>query len=246
MFFYLFSSINLDVKFYQKIYLKMNKSSITNLTSLLLLIIGYFSPIYSEIIIITAAFALSGGVTNWLAIHMLFEKVPFLYGSGVIPNRFEDFKIGIKNLIIDEFFNKEHIENFFKENQNNSPAAAINDKIDFNQIFESLIEAIIESPLGSMLGMIGGREALEPLREPVIEKLKNIVNELADNSGDIKGDFAQNLISKIEPIIDKRLDSLTPKMVKDIIQKMIKKHLGWLVVWGGVLGGLIGLVFSFF
>ena len=49
-------------------------------------------------------FALSGGLTNWLAIHMLFEKVPLLYGSGVIPNRFEDFKNGIKNLIMNEFF----------------------------------------------------------------------------------------------------------------------------------------------
>ena len=40
-------------------------------------------------------FALSGGLTNWLAIHMLFERIPFLYGSGVIPERFEDFKQGI-------------------------------------------------------------------------------------------------------------------------------------------------------
>ena len=40
-------------------------------------------------------FALSGGITNWIAIHMLFEKIPF-YGSGVIPKRFEEFKTGIK------------------------------------------------------------------------------------------------------------------------------------------------------
>ena len=31
--------------------------------------------------------------------HMLFEKVPGLYGSGVIPARFEDFKI--KALYVD-------------------------------------------------------------------------------------------------------------------------------------------------
>ena len=33
---------------------------------------------------------------------MLFEKIPFLYGSGVILDRFEDIKIGIRNLIIEE------------------------------------------------------------------------------------------------------------------------------------------------
>ena len=57
--------------------------------------------------------ALSGGVTNWLAVHMLFEKVPLLYGSGVIPHRFEEFKAGIKQLIVQEFFTREHIERLF-------------------------------------------------------------------------------------------------------------------------------------
>ena len=63
-----------------------------------------FSPLYSTEIFMAGLFALSGGLTNWLAIYMLFEKVPLLYGSGVIPNRFEEFKNGIKNLIMNEFF----------------------------------------------------------------------------------------------------------------------------------------------
>jgi len=44
----------------------------------------------------TGVFALSGSVTNWIAVHMLFDKVPFLYGSGVILDRFEDIKLGLK------------------------------------------------------------------------------------------------------------------------------------------------------
>lgn len=223
----------------------MNKSLITNLISLLLVVVGCFSPIYGDTIFIVGMFALSGSVTNWIAIYMLFEKVPFLYGSGVIPNRFEDFKVGIKNLIIDEFFNKKHIEQFFKNNSQSLSADAINSKIDFNKIFEGLTEAIEESQLGSMLAMFGGKEALSPLREPITEKLKNIVSQLSqDASDDPQGDFTQNLIVKIEHIIDERLADLTPKMVKNIIQKMIRQHLGWLVLWGGVFGGLIGLLFS--
>ena len=46
---------------------------------------------------------------------MLFERVPLLYGSGVIPTRFEEFKSGIKQLIVQEFFSREHIERFFDE-----------------------------------------------------------------------------------------------------------------------------------
>ena len=35
---------------------------------------------------------------------MLFDRVPLLYGSGVIPRRFNEFKQGIKDLILNEFF----------------------------------------------------------------------------------------------------------------------------------------------
>ncbi|MEZ5690265.1 MAG: hypothetical protein R3D71_01200 [Rickettsiales bacterium] len=227
----------------------MNKSFITNFIALLITVGGYFSPVYSEIIMMTGLFALSGGITNWIAIYMLFEKVPFLYGSGVIPKRFDEFKAGIKQLIIQEFFAREHIERFFQQVSGNS-AEIISDKIDFERVFSSIVEAIEESPLGGMLGMLGGKSALEPLKEPVIKKLKEIVTELAaggnkKDSGDQAGnDFTSSLISQVEKIIDNRLSELTPQKVKEIIQNMIRKHLGWLVVWGGVFGGLIGFVVS--
>lgn len=222
----------------------MNKSSATNIIALLLTAGGFVSPYYSDIIFMTGLFALSGGVTNWLAIYMLFEKVPLLYGSGVIPNRFEDFKAGIKNLIIQEFFSKEHIERFFQENSKDLSVDAISDQIDFDKVFEGLKDAIAESTFGGMLSMMGGKEALNPLKEPVINKLKSIVAELAkgENSDATMPDITSQLIEKIEHIIDKRLDELTPEKVKKIVQDMIQKHLGWLVVWGGVFGGVIGLL----
>jgi uncharacterized membrane protein YheB (UPF0754 family) len=220
----------------------LNKSLLTNLIALILVFIGYFLPNYGNIILTIGVFSLSGALTNWLAIHMLFEKVPFLYGSGVITNRFEDFKIAIKNLIINEFFNKQHIEKFFTDNQIISPDS-LNKKIDFDKIFENLTEAIMDSSFGSMLTMFGGKSALDPLKEPVTKKLQEIIIDFAKSSSS-NSDISNNIISKIEKIIDDRLNQLTPKMVKDIIQDMIKKHLGWLVVWGGFFGGLIGLIFS--
>ena len=82
----------------------MNKSLLTNLISASITVDGLVSPIYSTEIFMAGLFALSGGLTNWLAIHMLFEKIPLLYGSGVIPNRFQEFKDGLKELIMREFF----------------------------------------------------------------------------------------------------------------------------------------------
>ena len=223
----------------------MNKSIATNLIALGVTLAGLFVPQHGDIVFMTGLFALSGGVTNWLAVHMLFEKVPLLYGSGVIPNRFEEFKGGIKQLIVQEFFTREHIERFFNEN-GATPADAVTSKIDFDHVFEHLTDAIVESPMGSMLNMVGGRQALEPLKEPVKGKLQDVIAELASRNieGEGEGDFTDGLIAQIEDIIDRRLAELTPQKVKIIVEDMIRRHLGWLVVWGGVFGGLIGLVAS--
>ncbi len=221
----------------------MNKSIFTNLIALLITVVGYVYPQNGDFIFMVGVFALSGGITNWLAIHMLFEKIPFLYGSGVIPNRFEDFKAGIKNLIVQEFFTREHIERFFSSN-GDAAATGIIDKINFDRVFAGLADAIEQSSMGSMLSMVGGRAALEPLREPVTLKLKDIIAELAEEgaSPGSDGDFTSALLEKVEHIIDNRLEELTPENVKHIVQDMIRQHLGWLVVWGGVFGGLIGLL----
>jgi len=64
----------------------VNKSVITNGLAILVVITGLI--IKNELVLTIGLFALSGAITNWLAIHMLFEKVPGLYGSGVIPARF--------------------------------------------------------------------------------------------------------------------------------------------------------------
>lgn len=220
----------------------MNKSLITNLISILIILIGFLYRDDFSFIILVGVFALSGSITNWLAIHMLFDKIPFLYGSGVILNRFDDIKLGIKNLILKELFSAEQIDKFILDNKEKASGSII-EKIDFDRVFVGLVESIEGSQLGGMLAMIGGRKALEPLKEPFVKKLKVIIEDfIKDNSGN--NNSTDELLLKIEKILDSRLGDLSPNDVKIIIQKMIREHLGWLIVWGGFFGGLLGLVFS--
>ena len=235
----------------------LNKSFLTNLTAILIIVAGYLCPIQPELMKSIGFFALSGAVTNWLAIHMLFEKVPFLYGSGVIPNRFDEFKFAIKDLMMKQFFTQENVEQFIEaEEQQGSNVLNIDplmNAIDYDKIYEGLVTSIMESSFGSMLQMMGGEQALAPLREPFMEKMKNTLREMVESErfkdvlklGLDSHKIGQDIVSKIETIIDKRLNELTPQLVKEIIQKIIKTHLGWLVVWGGVFGGVLGAVFSF-
>ncbi len=223
----------------------MNKSLITNLSSILIIIVGYLYQENYPFIIITGVFALSGSITNWLAIHMLFEKVPLLYGSGVILDKFEDIKLGIKNLILQELFTETQINNFLLENKVSASETIIN-KIDFDKVFLGLVEAIEGSQLGGMLAMVGGRKALDPLKESFTKKLKIIIEDFVteNTSNENSSETTASLLLKIENILDARLADLSPEDIKIIIQKMIKEHLGWLVVWGGFFGGFLGLVLS--
>ena len=69
--------------------MNMNKSLVTNAVAVLIIFIGFYLKDEYSFVLMTGVFALSGSITNWIAIHMLFDKVPFLYGSGVILDRFE-------------------------------------------------------------------------------------------------------------------------------------------------------------
>jgi uncharacterized membrane protein YheB (UPF0754 family) len=192
-------------------------------------------------------YALSGALTNWIAIYMLFEKIPFLYGSGIIPNKFESFKISIKSMIMEQFFSAKNLNNFFASDDiKKYMRSTLTSKIDYNQIFDSFIDMLMESEYASMINMfLGGRDKLNELREPFILKIESKVLELIDNLNIDNNNISENISKKIEVVIDQRLNELTPNMVKELIQKIIREHLGWLVVWGGVFGGLIGLIASF-
>lgn len=234
--------------------MKLNKSFMTNLIAVILVLLSFlFESTLGSLLLYTGLFALSGAVTNQLAIHMLFEKVPYLYGSGVIPLQFEAFKNSIKNLMMTQFFTQEQLENFFKNEEKKIDLTPIIEKTDFSSAFDVLSKTVMESSFGGMLGMFGGESVLNTLREPFSLKMKSAVITIVNSESFNhtlqehlqSSSLSKDMIKSIENIIDARLNELTPQMVKEMIQKIIHEHLSWLVVWGGIFGGLIGLLSSF-
>lgn len=232
----------------------MNKSFATNFIALAVLAVGY--QLNNQVLLYAGLFAFSGAITNWLAIHMLFEKIPGLYGSGVIPARFEEFKLAIKTLMMEQFFTDENIDKFISKELSSNQSfdlEPIISKVDLSPAFDSLVNVISQSSFGGMLSMIGGTEALQPLKQPFVDRMKLSLVDMSktDNVREALKDQLEtsemlaDIKVKVENIIDQRLEELTPKLVKEMVQKMIKQHLGWLVIWGGVFGGLIGVLSSF-
>ena len=229
----------------------ISKSTLTDVLSVVLIGIGWTLGITP--LLYTGLFAFSGAVTNQLAIFMLFNKVPLLYGSGVIEENFESFKSSIKTMIMKQFFNKEQLSAFFQGEEKKIDLAPLVKSADFSPAFNALSQSVMESKLGNMLNMFGGEQALEPLREPFAKKLQSAVVGIV-SSDTFKAQINHHLensslnddvLKTIEELITKRLNDLTPSMVSDLVHELIHTHLGWLVVWGGVFGGVIGFISSF-
>lgn len=234
--------------------MKLSKTLLTNTISTGIIGLSFVADAsLQKPLLYTGLFALSGAVTNELAIHMLFEKVPFLYGSGVIELKFESFKAAIKKMIMEQFFTKEQIQDFFAKEEQKIDLAPLVREADFSPAFDALSKTVMESQFGGMINMIGGEAALEKLRDPFVAKLQHAVEKIVSSESfkaqldhHLKhSSLSDDLIASIEKIVENRLNQLTPQMVKEMMQDLMREHLGWLVVWGGVFGGLIGLVSSY-
>lgn len=244
----------------------LTKNTVPNLIALGLIIISLLLPEpFRAVLLSTGLFALSGALTNWLAVYMLFDRVPGLYGSGVITLHFEEFKAGILRLVHKELFAKDNVERLMSQPADGAAdhvestakpsfdIAPMLEAIDLELAFDQLVLTISESSFGSMLAMVGGEAALQPLREPFKQRMGKFLDDTAKsprvqalvNEQIGKAAGSDRFVQKLDALLQARLDELTPEMVKDIMQRMIKRHLGWLVVWGGVFGGLIGLLAGF-
>ena len=182
---------------------------------------------------------------NWMAIYMLFEKVPGFYGSGVIPARFTEFRAGIRTMMMEQFFNADNVGKVMAAATDGKALAdTLLPRVDFNRAFDGLTDIILQSSFGTALSMFGGARALQPLREPFVGRMQEFLRSVAEDRevlADIAGHSTDALLLRVEGIVDQRLAQMTPELVKQIMQQMIERHLGWLVVWGGVVGALMGL-----
>ena len=228
------------------------KGNVSNLISFALLVIGLVGRSIpfpgNDWILAAGLFGFAGGVTNWLAVKMLFDKVPLLYGSGVIPGRFREIRETIRDLIMRHFFAEEYLQRFFSAHtdalsdngQLAEKVAAILESEEVDAAIERKFAELVQSPIGMMLQMVGP------------EKIKPIVHQFIGGIGqeiapDLAAEFAGNadvaaLRGQVDQLLAAKLEELTPETVKQMMEDVIREHLGWLIVWGNLFGATIGLL----
>jgi len=200
-----------------------------------MLLLGHFLDnfyIYS-----IGMFSFAGGITNWLAIKMIFRKIPLLYGSGVIQNNFENIKLGIKDVIINQIIDKNLLNNENSKNKiiNNLKESIINE-LNYDKLFERFKEIIKKSSFSGVIDMMGGDDILNKLKPSFNDNIALIIEDI------ILSTDLNKIYNGFEVIIDDSVDKLTPLMVEKIIEDIIYKYMYWLVIWGNLIGALMGIV----
>ena len=144
-------------------------------------------------------FSFAGGITNWLAIKMLFDRIPGLYGSGVIPRQFVAIRETVKNTIMKTFFDSEYLEDYINERAKGMLSeldlgSRIKDglnKPEFDVKLVAKLTEMSEKPEGmliqTMAQMFGGVPLLVPFVKPLIVGFADeFAHQVTDNF-DIKG-----------------------------------------------------------
>ena len=251
----------------------MDKGTLSNALSACSILVGIILPgsDFRTGILCAGACAFCAGITNSLAAKMLFDRVPGLFGSGVIPARFSDVRSKIVDLIMAHFFAPAHLRRFLsdrradfdwrrylKDGPSDPLVQAVKDRWrqlsdpqTIGPIIDGQLEKLMDSSIGGMLLMVGMdnvKPAVNTFVMNLVASLEEKVVELASKVGDSGPRIAldeEKLVADLErevrALVKARLDELSPATVRDLLQDWIGPDLGWVVVWGNVLGGLLGL-----
>ncbi|KAJ1462156.1 hypothetical protein M885DRAFT_203384 [Pelagophyceae sp. CCMP2097] len=208
----------------------------------------------ADLILAFGLFGFAGGITNWLAVKMLFDKIPGLIGSGVIPRRFQDILGALKTMILETFFEERFLRAYIAERSAGFfEGLDLKGKLEkamkaegFDGALARKLEALSETPEGMMLAtlapMFGGFDTMVPMIKPMLVGVgAELIGTLSSNFDvddvlDIKA-----VRGEIDKVLTQRMTTLTPEKVKRMMSNVIRDHLGWLVVWGNVFGGIIGV-----
>eukprot|EP00004_Rigifila_ramosa_P002908 TRINITY_DN12971_c0_g1_i1.p2 TRINITY_DN12971_c0_g1~~TRINITY_DN12971_c0_g1_i1.p2 ORF type:complete len:294 (-),score=80.97 TRINITY_DN12971_c0_g1_i1:48-929(-) len=236
---------------------RIDKGTASNLATFACLVLGILlvwwtkSSLASRYILEFGLFGFAGGITNWLAVEMLFEKIPFLYGSGVIPTRFKEIRETVKNTILKTFFDPVFLERYLSQKA---------DQLKTSSKLQEQLQALLESPAmmetierqvagletrpeGMVFAMMGVPLAsLTPVISAFVRGMaQEAVPQLVARLDPMKLVSIETVRNELDALMTTKLQELTPELVKQLLEEVMRKHLGWLVVWGNVFGGLIGI-----
>lgn len=180
--------------------------------------------------------ALTGWVTNFLAIKMLFhpkKKVNLYLFSvqGIFPKRQSVLAERLGKIVSSELFSFKDIKDRFTST---STAMEINEVLD--EKLEDFIEVKIKTAM-PMLAMFLNKETKNKIKDTLHQEFQHILP-------DILNKYSEKLEKDIdvEAIVYQKVAAFSSDKLEEILFSIMKKEFKFIEILGGVLGFIIGII----
>lgn len=180
--------------------------------------------------------ALTGYITNYIAIKMLFHprekvKILFLEVQGIFPKRQKTLAEKLGKIVAEELFSVEDVKASLQKPGNAEEVTAVVD---------ARLNDFLDNRLGEampMLAMFMNDELKLKIKTTLEAELQLILPELIDR-----------FVSKIEEEVDvertvyEKVVGFSTDKLEDILYSIMSKEFKFIEILGGILGFIIGLV----
>ena len=180
--------------------------------------------------------ALTGWITNYIAIKMLFHprkkvKVLFMEIQGIFPKRQKNLAEKLGKIVADELFSVEDIKKVLKDEKTTAEIiGVIDEKLD-NFLDNKLLENL---PALALFMNDELKQTIKgTLEEELIAMLPDVVNRLAEN-------LDHNV--DVEKTVYEKVVNFSSDKLEEILYSIMKKEFKFIEILGGVLGFMIGLI----
>ncbi len=180
--------------------------------------------------------AITGWVTNFLAIKMLFhprKKIKFLFFSiqGIFPKRQEVLAERLGKIVSNELFSFEDIKSRF---------TSTSTAIEINTVLDEKLEDFLEVKLKAlmpMLAMFLNGELKARIKDTLHQEFQNILP-------DILNKYSEKLEKDIdiEEIVSQKVSAFSSDKLEQILFSIMKKEFKFVEILGGILGFFIGII----
>ena len=180
--------------------------------------------------------ALTGWITNFLAIKMLFhprKKIKILFFSiqGIFPKRQAKLAERLGKIVSTELFSFKDIKNRFTSTETAE---------EINKVLDDKLEDFLEVKLKGvmpMLSMFMNAELKSKIKQTLHEEFQNILPEILNKYSDkLERDI------DVEAIVSKKVEAFSSDKLEQILFSIMKKEFKFIEILGGVLGFIIGLI----
>ena len=179
--------------------------------------------------------AITGWVTNWIAVKMLFhpkEPKNFLLFKvqGVFPKRQKVMAEKLGHIVASELFSIDDVVSKMKSSNNEDVFGVVEQKID------DFINVKLSSSM-PMLAMFLNDDLKNKIKTTLLDEISDIFPGIIDS-------YAEKLKSEIDikAIVYDKVVNFSSDKLEDILYSIMKKEFKFIELLGGVLGFIIGLI----